>query len=319
MLPMRIDVHAHHYDEAFANGMEAHGSNFRGGLTAPGAGVTLDQRLDLMDDAGIDAQVLCVGAQQPYLPDASKATASAQFANDYYKNIADTYTHRFAVFGCVPLPHVDQAIAEAGRCLDELGLSGINLGCSIGDQPLDEPAFEPFWAEMNRRKAVIFLHPLGAGGRMLDNYGLTWMVGGCFEDTTAGLRLSMSGLASRHRDVQIIIPHLGGTLPFLWQRLEDSAQRARDSEGGASQEGPAAALKRMYYDTVNETPAALRCTCDAVGASHVLLGTDWPYLAGPKFKRCVTYVEESNLPAADVNAILDENAQRLLNLPVPKR
>ena len=66
-------------------------------------------------------------------------------------------------------------------------------------------------------------------------------------------------------------------------------------------------------------PAALRCTCEAVGASQILLGTDCPYLLGEKFKRCVTYVQESGLPAADVEAILDRNAQALLKLPASVR
>jgi aminocarboxymuconate-semialdehyde decarboxylase len=74
------------------------------------------------------------------------------------------------------------------------------------------------------------------------------------------------------------------------------------------------ALRRLYYDTVNETPAALRCTCETVGARQVLLGTDYPYLLGDKFKRCVTYVQESGLPPSDVEAILERNAETLLGL-----
>jgi predicted TIM-barrel fold metal-dependent hydrolase len=316
MREMRIDVHAHHYDTPYYDRMERLGTPFGHGFQAPGAGVTLDQRLELMDEAGIDAQVLCTGASQPgYRPEKDKAAEGTRFANDHYKEVVERYHGRFAAFGCVPLPHVDAAIAEAARCLDELNFSGINLGCSIKGQALDQPEFEPLWAELNRRRAVVFLHPLGLGGAMMDAYGLTWMVGGCFEDTISGLRLAMSGLPERHPNVRIIVPHLGGTIPFLWQRLEDSYERAREE----SRVNPIAALKRMYYDTVNETPSALRCTCDAVGASQVLLGTDFPYLAGPKFKRCVTYVQESGLPPPDVKAILDENAQRLLNLPAPKR
>ena len=73
-------------------------------------------------------------------------------------------------------------------------------------------------------------------------------------------------------------------------------------------------LRRLYYDTVNESPAALRITCEAVGARQVLLGTDYPYLLGERFKRCVTCVQEAGLPARDMDAILGTNAQKLLQL-----
>ena len=313
---MRIDVHAHHYDDEYFDRMERLGLPWNGGKFAPGAGVTLDQRLELMDGAGIDAQVLCVGASQPgYTADRAKAVEGAHWANDYYHGIVQRYHGRYAAFGCLPLPHVEAAIQEVARCFDELQVAGINLGCSVMGQGLDTPEFEPLWAELDRREAVVFLHPLGLGGAMMDAYGLAWMVGGCFEDTVAGLRLAMSGVLERHTHVKVIVPHLGGTIPFVWQRLEDSYERSREQ----SRVNPIATLKRMYYDTVNETASALRCTCDAVGAGHVLLGTDFPYLAGPKFKRCVTYVEESGLPQHDVSAILDSNAQELLRLPVPAR
>ncbi len=310
---MRIDVHAHYYTQDFATRMQQLGSSRN---DVPGAGISLNQRLELMDDAGIDAQVLCVGAQQPYFPNAENAATAARFANDWYREIVEQHNGRFAAFGCVPLPHVDRAIAEAGRCLDELGFAGINLGCSVAGGPLDNPEFEPFWAELNRRKAVVFLHPLGTGGPLMDAYSLAWMMGGCVEDTVTGLRLAMSGLPSRYRDLDIIVPHLGGTIPFLWQRIEDHCDRAIQRGDLPAGINPFESLKRMYYDTVNNTPAALRCTCDAVSAGHVMLGTDFPYLA---VKRCVTYIQEAGLPQADVDAILYKNAQLLLSLPAPKR
>ena len=321
---MRIDVHAHYYCQELGDGMKQFGAQFPLASASVGGGVTLDERIELMDDAGIDVQVLCTGSQQPYQLDAGKMVGAARFANDYYKRVVDAYNGRFAAFGCVPLPSVDEAIAEASRCLDQLGFAGINLGCSIAGRAPDDPAFEPFWAELDRRRTTVFFHPLGTGMPLGDAYGLSWMVGGCFEDTITALRLAMSGLTARFPSVKIIVPHLGGTLPFLWQRIADSVERRRITrpEGNGAETGavesPIDALRRMYYDTVNESPAALQCTCQTIGASQVMLGTDFPYLAGPKFKRCVTYVQESGLPEDQVEAILDRNAQELLKLPQPK-
>ena len=304
---MRIDVHAHYYTEPFSERMRSLGGTRN---DVPGGAISLDQRLDMMDDIGVDTQVLCVGAQQPYYADATNATEAAHFANEFYKEVSTKYPARFAAFGCVPLPHVDGAIKEAHRCLDDLGFAGINLGCAVAAGPLDNPDFEPFWSELDALKTVVFLHPLGSGGPLMDSYGLAWTVGGCFEDTTAGLRIAMSGIMQRHPNVEIIVPHLGGTIPFLWQRIMDHAERAEKSWAMD-------ALRRMYYDTVNSTRLALHCTCEAVGAGHVLLGTDFPYLLGPKLTRCVSYVEQAGLPAEDVDAILNRNAQALLKLPEP--
>jgi aminocarboxymuconate-semialdehyde decarboxylase len=293
----------------------------RGGLTrtvarrAPGAQVTLDERVDMLKDAGVDLQVLCIGAEQPYGGTREEATAITRFANDAYHDIARGYGGRFAAFAAVPLPHVDAAIEEAGRCLDSLGMLGINIGCSVGDRGLEDPAFEPFFAELNRRHAVLFLHPTGTGAGALTNaFGMVYMVGVCFEDTAASIRLIMSGLTTRYPDIQIIVPHLGGTLPFLMQRIDDHMERMVLFGEQVPATPPKEAVRSLHFDTVNCHPPALRCACETFGHDRVMLGTDFPFLAGPKFKRCISYIQESGLPADQVEAILDRNAQRLLGL-----
>jgi len=313
----RIDVHAHYYTTDFAERMDGlrGRARQRGGAGVAGAGVSIQQRTDMLDEAGIDVQVICVGAEQPYFPDnPANAIEAARFENDYYKETVEKNGGRYSAFGCVPLPHVDQAIREAGRCLDELGFAGINLACSVAGQPLDTPAFEPFWEEMNRRSAVVFLHPnMHCDAPMMGDFGLEGTAGGCFEDTIAGLRLTFSGWGSRFTNLKLIIPHLGGTLPFLWQRIEDSLGRIR--RGGLNvpiTESPTDVLRRFYYDTVNNGAGALECTINAVGLDHVLFGTDYPYLT---HRECVDSVKNSGLRAEWIQAVLDENAQALLHLP----
>lgn len=314
---MRVDVHAHYYTNEFAERMDAlRGvARNRGGGRVAGAGVSLQQRDELLAEAGIDLQVICVGAEQPYFPDnPTNAVEAARFENDFYKETVDGSNGRYAAFGCVPLPHVDAAIAEASRCLDELGFAGINLACSVAGQPLDTPAFEPFWQEMDRRRAVVFLHPnMHCDAPMMGDFGLEGTAGGCFEDTIAGLRLTFSGWGDKFTNVQLIIPHLGGTLPFLWQRIEDSAHRRRAAGMDIPLQGsPLEVLKRFYYDTVNNGAAALECTIRAVGVDHVLFGTDYPYLS---HKECADFVLNSGLPKSDVQAIMGDNAEKLLKLP----
>jgi len=307
---MRIDVHAHYLPGEFVDAYTRLGQRATGIELAQAGRVTLDERADLLAEAGIDLQVLSVGTYQPYVEKAGEAVAGARYFNDLYANVCNGHDGRFATTAVVPLPHVDAAIEEAGRCLDSLGVLGINVGTSVAGRPLDDALFEPFFAELDRREAVLFLHPQGVGaGPMSDAYGLDWAVGGCFEDTVTSLRLIWSGLTTEYPNVRIIVPHLGGTLPFLMQRIEDHVQRMLFS--GTQLAKPSEAARSLYFDTVNNYPPALRCSCDAFGADHIMLGTDFPFLF---LEPCVEFVKHSGLSAENIDTILDHSAQRLLGL-----
>ncbi|HZU05305.1 MAG TPA: amidohydrolase family protein [Chloroflexota bacterium] len=314
---MRIDVHAHYFPSEYLELLSRlAGRDRETAHRLPGGRLPLDERLGLLDEVGIDVQVLSEGQRQPYLPRAADAVAAARLANDLYADACRTYRGRFAAFAAMPLPHIDAALAELERSLDTLGMVGVTLGCSVAGRWLDDPLFEPFWAELDRRGTVVFLHPVGAGVLEGDDpYGLTWMVGAPFEDTVAALRLVLSGLTARYPKVRIIVPHLGGTLPFLIERLRYSAEAQRAAGRSLPPaDGLVDRLRRLWFDTVNTSPDALRCACGAFGTDRLLLGTDFPYLYGPRLRRCVTYIEEAGLGAAETAAILGGNAQALLGL-----
>ena len=305
---MRIDVHAHYYPDRYISSVSRMRgeSNYR--IRAPGAAVTLEQRVDLLDKAGIRVQILSVGAQQPYFDNFNDAVGAARLGNDLYAEVCARHGGHFAAFAALPLPHIDAALSELARALDDLGLVGVNLGCTVAGRPLDGAEFEPLIAELDRRSAVLFLHPVGCGcGTLLEGFDLDFPLGAPFEDSVAALRLVLAGIVSRHPKIRIIVPHLGGTLPFLIERLDGSL-------AGRSQYKPSEYLKRLWYDTVNGSPAALRCSRDAFGADRLLLGTDFPHLAGARFEQCVSYIQQSNLPEEEKSAILDNNAQLLLGL-----
>jgi predicted TIM-barrel fold metal-dependent hydrolase len=172
---------------------------------------------------------------------------------------------------------------------------------------------------MNRRGTVLFLHPQGAdAGTGTKDFGLTWLVGAPFEDTVTTLRLILSGWMARYPNVRVIVPHLGGPLPFLKQRVDDlrgaNVQMAEGREP-TPDELPSRWYKQLWYDTVNSHPAALRCACETFGADRILLGTDYPYLIGPRWEPLVRYVENAGLSKEDTEAIYGGNAQALLGIP----
>jgi 6-methylsalicylate decarboxylase len=306
---MRIDVHAHYYHSTYVDCLARNGADTRPAARAPGAAVTFDQRVGLLDGARIRVQVLSVGALQPYFSNADEATAAARLSNDLFADICQRYGGRFSAFATVPLPHIDAALTELARAIEVLGMVGVNLGCSIASRPLDDAAFAPFFAELNRRGTVVFLHPVGCGcGPFLEDLGLDFPLGAPFEDSIAALRLVLAGVIHRFPRIRFIVPHLGGTLPFLVTRLDNSSVAQR------WEYKPSEHLKRLWYDSINGNVAALRCAREAFGADRLVLGTDFPHLAGERFNQCVNYIEESELPPEEKRAILDRNAQALLGL-----
>jgi predicted TIM-barrel fold metal-dependent hydrolase len=314
---LRIDVHAHYFPDEYMRFFES-----RSGRTAPAmpdARVSLAQRVELLDQVGIDMQVLSISFAAPHgLPEAD-AVEAARLSNDLYVDLCRQYRGRYTAFAAIPLPYVDAAVAELERAIIFPEMVGVTLGCSVGGRPLDDPAFAPFFEELNRRGTVLFLHPQGVGaGPGSADYGLTWLVGAPFEDTITALRLVFSGWLQRYPRIRTIVPHLGGPLPFLKQRVDDlrAAIVARDQgEEPAPEALPSAQYRQLYFDTVNSHPAALRCACETFGADRLLLGTDYPFLLGPRWRPLVQYVEKAGFSAEDTAAILGGNAQALLQIP----
>ena len=312
---MRIDVHAHYFPLEYLDRLDAYGGSHVTGLirrmklgSADFSG--LEDHFRNMDHSKVDMQILSVSGQLPYFAKESDAVDAAKLGNDIYARVVREFPKRFAAFACAPLPHVQAAIAETRRALDELGMVGVTAGTVVLGQSIADPAFDPFFAELNRRKAVLFIHPIGGslGSQLIESTKLVWPVGAPLEDTVCLLQFMQANFPSRFPEIKIILPHLGGFAPFLAARLD----QLQDHFLPDSALKPSVQAKYFWYDTVNGNPAALRCARDLVGTDHLLLGTDYPFWRDGAFKLCVDYVSEASLPAADVDQILGGNCQRLL-------
>ena len=312
---MRIDVHAHYWTEDYLDllaDLGQAGTSVARGLGA-GGGTELEARLRLMDRAGVQMQVLSACPQSPYVQDAQKAAQTARFVNDQYADLAERYRDRFATFAALPMPHVEESLREMGRALDELGMAGIAMNTSVLGRALVEPGFEPVFAELNRRSAVLYLHPAGnsACSPLISDYHLTWMIGAPIEDTISVMQLITKGIPTRYPDLTIINSHLGGALPMLMQRADDQYR----GEAPETPELPSVAARRMWYNTVGHGYVpALRCAIDSFGADRLLLGTDFPYENGDIFARAIEYISDPRIDPDDARAILDHNASALLRI-----
>jgi 6-methylsalicylate decarboxylase len=176
-----------------------------------------------MDRAGVQMQVLSACPQMPYAEDGQKATQAARFVNDQSAGLVQRRPDRFRAFATLPMPHLEESLREMGRALDDLGLAGVAMNTTVLGRALVEPGYEPVFAELNSKSAVLYLHPAGnsACSPLIGDYHLTWMVGAPVEDTISIMQLITHGIPTRYPDIKIINSHLGGALPMLLQRADD--------------------------------------------------------------------------------------------------
>ncbi len=163
---LRIDVHGHYFPAAYLDMLDGFGGPETGTVSArvvrgSGSDEELASRFAMMDRAGIDMQILSAAPQLPYFQDRNHAVSAARFINDSYAGIVARHPDRFAAYAVTPLPHVDACLKEMTRALDTLGMVGVTMGTSVLGRSIVDPVFDPFWEELNRREAILFLHPSG--------------------------------------------------------------------------------------------------------------------------------------------------------------
>lgn len=311
---MRIDVHAHYYPTAMIKRAERLGADLsavRRISLASEEKADLEARLKMMDEAGVDMQALSVSSTQPYYESENEAADAARESNDLYAELVARHPKRFSAFAAIPLPHVDVAMKELERALDQLKMVGVTIGTSVVNRSASEEAFEPIYAELNRRGSALFVHPAGLGvcSPLIRDFQLTWVCGAPFEDTMFALHLIRRQIPQRYPKIKIIVPHLGGALPVLFTRVDAT----KPMYAAQNTEPPTATLKRLWYDTVAQNnTAGLKCAVTQFGADRLVYGSDYPYQLHHEYLSSVKYVQESGLPKADIDKILDQTAARLL-------
>lgn len=273
----------------------------------------IETRLTTMDAAGVAIQVLSVSSMFPYFDRERDAVDSARQANDLYAEVVARHPQRLQAFASTPLPHVDAALAELERAMDRLGMIGVTVGTSVMNRSTLDEAFEPFYAELNRRRATIFVHPVGLGvcSPLIHDFNLSWTIGAPFEDTTFVAHVIKRRILERYPHLKIIVPHFGGALPLVLDRIDRTMRFfAPDNTEPAS-----VTVKRMWFDTqVGARPEILRYAHAVLGADRLVYGSDYPLNYGDAYLRSVNYIREAGLPAGDAEKILDHNAARLLGL-----
>ena len=271
--PARIDVHQHIVPPVWAQALASRGMD-SGGWPIPAWRAA--DAIAMMDEQGIGVGILSVTAPGVRLDDdAAAARTLARAVNEYGAEMAKDHPDRIGSFASVPLPDVDGALAETAYALDTLGADGVVLLSNTRGRYLGDPEFEPLWDELDRREAVVFVHPeqppmprLPGTPAPLADY--------IFDTTRTALNLVLNGVMSRHPKVKVILSHGGGFLPFAAYRFSGVISTTLDT--GRPAEDILRDLKRFYFDTaLSASPSALPSLLAFAEPGHVLYGSDWPF------------------------------------------
>ena len=311
-----IDVHCHYYPEAYADVL----SRLSGPPTPRFRYPTTDApdqvqgRLELMDAAGVELQVLCPSSNYPYFNNEAEAVEAARVCNDSFADLTQRYPNRFAAYVSLPLPHVDASLRELERGLEQLGFAGATMSLSVFNHSTAEQEFEPLYQELDRRGAVLFYHPAfnGLCSPLINDYKMAGAAGASMEDSAMVLQLIARSVPSHYPNVKYIIPHFGGLIPMQLNRLDNQVPNQLKNLA----EKPSQTARRLYYDTVGHgSQAALVCAWLAFGADHLVTGSDYPYLMDyESYTQTFAYIKEAELiPTEDVEHILERSARALFD------
>ncbi|WP_404478856.1 amidohydrolase family protein [Novosphingobium sp. BL-52-GroH] len=316
-----IDVHAHAMPQEYAQCLIELGVKFPV-MPPPPPGVVvrpiapmrdtdedLAARIALMDSAGVGAQLLSP-TFAPYLKEADAAAQAARSINDALAALVARAPGRFHAYASLPLPHVEASLAELRHGLDKLGMIGVTLQTACDGRSVADPMFDPIYAELDRRSAVLFLHPNvnGLCSHLVTDWKLASAAGPTLEDVVAAMHLIVAAIPSRFPNVRIIVPHLGGALATLVARLDNQLPFFAELP-----EPPSVTARRLYYDTCCHGSApAMHAAVSAFGTDRLLPGSDYPLLTlHEEYAETFAFIERIGLAPADAQAILHDNAATL--------
>ena len=262
----RIDIHHHILPPEYISSLAAIGVKTVDGVTFPKWDI--ESSLAFMERQGITAAITSISAPGIYFGDSDFRQDLARRCNEFSAHLVNKYPQRFGAFALLPLPDVENSIIELEYALDNLILDGIVLLTNINGTYIGDPLFSDLFSELNRRKAVVFIHP---NSPPLDKQPMpkfnAAVLEYVFDTTRAVANLIHGGTMKKYPNIRFILSHAGGTVPYLTWRISFGKKRLIDY------------LKRFYYGTaLSCTSYALRSLQELVEPSQILFGSDYPFL-----------------------------------------
>lgn len=265
--------------------------------------------IEEMDRTGIATAITSLSLPGVWFGGAQAARSLARTCNDYAAQMTKDYPGRFGLFAVVPLPDVEGSLREIAYAFDVLKADGIGLVSNYDDKWPGDPSFAPVFDELNRRKAVVFIHPTAPSccSHLMPGIAAS-TVEFLFDTSRAILSLLVNGTLSRFPDIRFIFCHAGGTMPMLAARTNAFVERHKDVAERVP-DGVAVELRKLYYDVANSVnPSSMAALMKLVPTSQLLFGSDFPYVPPAV---TANQLDHFGLSASELEAINRENAAHL--------
>jgi 6-methylsalicylate decarboxylase len=307
-----IDTHHHFYPPAYQKAWLDWEDARKIPHFATQVAWTREKAIEELDKNGVATGVLSM----PSTPgtwfglDAAGAQTMARTCNDYGAEMVRDHKGRFGLFATLSMLDIDATLKEIEYVFDTLHADGVGLQTNYGDKWLGHETYKPVFEELNRRKAVVYVHPLVAACCGQLSVGAFPAVIEVPHDTTRTVTsLLLSGRLAQLRDIKWLFSHAGGTIPMLAGRIEAFYEQKGRAQGGFAPDGIAAEFRRLHYDTANATSApAMAALMKLAPTSQITFGSDYPYFPVSQIET----IRKMGLAAADLQAIESGNATRLV-------
>jgi aminocarboxymuconate-semialdehyde decarboxylase len=323
-----IDFHNHYYPPPYLEALRSGPSNIQVTFDAQNNPVLhspgdkniavpghrdIEFRQSVMDEAGVDMQVLSFTAPGTLLEEPSTSASLARTVNDALAQIVSDRSDRFTALGTLPLNNAAASVAEFERVTNDIGMKGVMLFGNANGVALSDARFWPLYERAGDMGAVLYIHPTyPVGVEAMSEYWLMPLVGFLFDTTLAAASLVYSGVVERYPGIRWVLAHLGGAIPYMAERL-DRGYHAFAECRRSIEKLPSDYLKNFYYDAVNFDPHALQLAIGFAGIDRILAGSDYPHQIG-SLDMMLESIKKAGLRPEDERKVMGENTARLLEL-----
>ena len=309
----RIDVHAHFLPDVYAQALARAGlTSLDGGFPIPAWSAAA--ALELMDRQGIATAMVSLSSPSAHFLPIAGRPALVRAVNDAGAELMRRHPGRFGYFATLPMPDISASLAEMRRAFDGLGVDGVVLQTNTDGAYLGSPAFAPIFAELNRRKATLFLHPTSPACFEALSLGRPAPLLEFPLDTTRTIvDLLYTRTLQTHPDVKVIVPHGGAALPALIARIAAFAAVPFFEPRPTSEAEVFETLERLYYDVaLSAHPVPFAALRRIAPITQILFGSDWPFTPEAGVARNIRQLAQANgLSESEARAIARDNAERV--------
>ena len=334
-----IDIHHHYVPEQVIEEAKRHGKalgvevfeakdgsisfSFNGGPKYPlQQGLTdVEPRLTMMEQSKIALAVLDPSTNIiGYDLRGDQAESWCRIYNECVNEFLKKYPDRFTAMAAVPMQEPERAARVLEHAVTELDFRGAYIATNINHRYYDSEDFDPFWAKAQELDVLVVMHPENpAGTELMGSFGLRPVCGNPADTTLSLVILIYSGVFDRFPNLKLCTFHGGGFFPYHMSRFDrefftgkQATRRADRPNSPRCAAAPSAYLKNLYFDTLVYDVETLAFLRSKVGADHLMLGSDFPYILGDW--QCVDKVDALPCSETDKQAILEGNARRLLKI-----